>query len=230
MKLFTTQAIVLTRVMYGESDRIITVITKQYGKRTLIAKGARKSRSKLAGGIELFTENEITFTPGKGEIGTLISSRLLKHYPYILTDITRTMLGYEFMALFHKATESEIDEEYYDILRYVFEGLHQKELPIMVVQQWFLARLLSVGGHMPNLLTTQKGERLQANQMYAYDYDAMAMVNDAAGGFSDRDIKYLRILFTQSKPDRLSYIADVSAVAQKSQQLLTSLRSLYIDR
>ena len=48
-----TTAIVLKRVNYNESDRIVTFLTPE-GRFSTIAKGVRKEKSKLAGGIEMF--------------------------------------------------------------------------------------------------------------------------------------------------------------------------------
>lgn len=48
-----TQAIILRRTNYGESDRILGLITP-HGKLSVLARGARKEKSRLAGGIELF--------------------------------------------------------------------------------------------------------------------------------------------------------------------------------
>jgi len=53
MKITKTKAIVLRRTNYGEADRIIQFITP-VGKISAIAKGVRREKSRLAGGIELF--------------------------------------------------------------------------------------------------------------------------------------------------------------------------------
>ena len=70
-----SESIVLSRINYGDNDRIVTVITRDQGKIRLIAKGSRKLKSKLAAGIELFSVSEISFIKGKGDIDTLVSSR-----------------------------------------------------------------------------------------------------------------------------------------------------------
>ena len=48
-----TQAIVLRRTNFGEADRILTLLTP-LGQRGAMARGVRREKSKLAGGIELF--------------------------------------------------------------------------------------------------------------------------------------------------------------------------------
>ena len=65
-----TEAVVLRSIRYGEADRIITFITPDRGKVKGIAKGVRKQKSKLAGGIELFSVSDISFIPGRRDIDT----------------------------------------------------------------------------------------------------------------------------------------------------------------
>src|SRR4051812_43718179 len=103
MKQILTSGIVLKRTNYGEADRIITFLTPDHGKIRLIAKGVRRVKSKLAGGIELFSVSHLTYIEGKREIGTLISTRLEKHYGDIVKDIDRVQLGYELIKLLDKA-------------------------------------------------------------------------------------------------------------------------------
>ena len=45
-----TVAIILKRINYGEADEYVNFVTPDYGKLRLMAKGVRKSKSKLAGG------------------------------------------------------------------------------------------------------------------------------------------------------------------------------------
>ena len=53
LKDIRTKSIVLRRTNYGESDRILNLLTEN-GVISVIAHGVRKEKSKLAGGIELF--------------------------------------------------------------------------------------------------------------------------------------------------------------------------------
>lgn len=50
----TTRGIVLKRRVYGEADRILTILTPSLGKLEAIAKGSRRITSKLGGHVELF--------------------------------------------------------------------------------------------------------------------------------------------------------------------------------
>ena len=80
-----TLAIVLRRTDFGEADRILTLLTPE-GKKTAIARGVRKPKSKLAGGIEFFSLNEVVLIEGKSEMKTLSSARMCEFFGEILKD------------------------------------------------------------------------------------------------------------------------------------------------
>lgn len=55
MERFSEQALVLSSMDYGESDRLVTLFTARRGKLTAFAAGARKSKRRFAGALEPFT-------------------------------------------------------------------------------------------------------------------------------------------------------------------------------
>src|SRR5205085_581911 len=120
-----SSGIVLSRTNYGEADRILTLLTPDHGKLRLMARGVRKVKSKLAGGIELFSVSDITFIRGRGEMGTLISTRLVKHYGKIVQHIDRVQLGYELIKLLNTATEDRPEADYFELLQQAFAALDE---------------------------------------------------------------------------------------------------------
>lgn len=50
---FATEGVILKKRNFGEADRLLTIFTRDFGKITALAKGARRPRSKKAGHIEL---------------------------------------------------------------------------------------------------------------------------------------------------------------------------------
>ena len=53
MSSLTTTAIVLRAVNYGEADRIVTLFGRDTGRLSALARGARKSQRRFAGGLSL---------------------------------------------------------------------------------------------------------------------------------------------------------------------------------
>ncbi len=64
---YRTQGIILGKVDRGESDRLFTIYTKDYGIINLLARSERKIKSKLRSGLELFYLSEIEFIQGKAQ-------------------------------------------------------------------------------------------------------------------------------------------------------------------
>ena len=82
-----TRAIVLRRTDYGEADRILQLLTP-LGKQSVIARGVRREKSKLAGGIELFSVSEVLIHKGKSsDLGILTGAKLVEYFDAFVKDI-----------------------------------------------------------------------------------------------------------------------------------------------
>lgn len=206
MNQIVTRAIVLTRTDYGEADRIVTMITPDHGKLRLMVKGARRVKSRLAGGVELFSVSDITYIAGRGEMGTLISARLTKHYGNIVRDIERVQQGYELIKLLNRATEDDTDEAYFTLIERAFAALDEDSVPLLLTQLWFQAQLLGILGHLPQLLNDKAGHALQADKRYDFDYDSMVLIANESGKLVASDIKVLRLLFSDNSPRQLTVV------------------------
>jgi len=174
MKQTVTQGIILTRTNFGEADRIVTIITSDQGKIRGLAKGVRKVKSKLAGGIELFSVSDISFIKGRGEVSTITSTRLKTHYGNIVKDVNRTMFGYELLKIINRATEDNVGEEYFALLNNGLAGLDDDKLSQQLIELWLYMQLLKLGGHSPNLKTDVAGDKLADKQDFTFDFDKMA--------------------------------------------------------
>jgi len=62
---YVTDAIVLSRFDLGEADRVLTIITPELGKLKIIAKGVRRTTSRLGGSLEPFAELRIALARGR---------------------------------------------------------------------------------------------------------------------------------------------------------------------
>lgn len=229
MNQLVASAIVLSRTDYGEADRILTVLTPDFGKVTVLAKGVRRVKSKLAGGIELFSVSDITFIKGRSGMSTLTSSRLQQHYAGIVADLERTMTGYELIKQLHRQTEDEAEEDYFALLKGAFEALNEATVPLTTIRLWFTAQLLRIGGHAPNLQTDDQGLRLEQEQRYAFNFDAMAFAASAQGRFGADDIKFLRLVFSGYPAKVLSSVQGSAALVEATSPLVGTMRSTYLQ-
>lgn len=197
MKPIRAKAIVLRRTNYGEADRILQLLTSDYGKLSVIAKGVRREKSKLAGGIELFALCDVMIVPGKGDMGTLTSARLDTFFSHIMEEYDRLQLGYEAIKQVSLAAESINDPAYYELLKMVFTSLDAAEIDVRIVSAWFWLQLGILEGTGLNLATDDNGMKLVEESRYDFDETNMNFVYHEQGRFSTDHIKLLRILSAQ---------------------------------
>ena len=208
MSLERTRAIVLRRTNYGEADRIVRLLTP-LGQRTVMAKGVRREKSKLAGGIELFAVSDVVVNSGKGDLGILTSARLVQFYRHILEDYDRLQFGYEAINLVSKASENIDEPEWYGILSEVYMGLDVSTIPLQLTQTWFYLHYAELTGYELNLERDVAGQALAPDKTYMYDVSEKGLRLSAQGDITAAHIKLLRIMAT--KP--ISAIAQIGGVA-----------------
>lgn len=194
MLVIKTPAIVIKRINYGEADRIITVVTPQHGKLTLMVKGARRVRSKMAGAIELFSLSDISFKPGRGQINSLISARLNQAFSNIISHPERTLAGYDILIKFDQNIESASQLDEYNLLVSSLKNLNNSLVDSRLVSTWFNSQLLIVMGRQIELKLDKQGQKLVNSQNFSFDFEKMAFFEDENGKFKTNDIKILRLL------------------------------------
>ncbi|MCA9879389.1 MAG: DNA repair protein RecO, partial [Thermomicrobiales bacterium] len=64
-RLYRCEAIVLSRVDFGEADRLLTVYSRQHGKLRVVAKGARRPLSRLGPHLEYFCRTQLMLARGR---------------------------------------------------------------------------------------------------------------------------------------------------------------------
>jgi len=197
VKTTRTRAIVLRRTNYGEADRILQLLTPD-GRRGVMARGVRKEKSKLAGGIELFAISDVVIGEGRGELGVLTSARLVHFYHHIIEDYDRLQFGYEAVRLVARASETIDEPEWYDLLSEILMALDNRTIILELTQAWFYIRYASLLGHALNTEVDVLGQPLRPEEQYRYDSTEQGLVLYGAGEIGGAHIKLLRLLSTRS--------------------------------
>lgn len=196
MSVERTRAIVLRRTSYGEADRVVRMITP-IGQRSVMAKGVRREKSKLAGGIELFAISDVVITQGRGDLGILTSARLVQFYRHILEDYDRLQFGYEAINLVAKASENIDEPDWYGVLSEVYMGLDVLTIPLDLVKTWFYIHYAELGGYELNLTHDVSGQKLDSAKTYMYDSEERGFRHAEQGDITADHIKVLRIIATR---------------------------------
>lgn len=196
MKQERLRGIVLRRTNYGEADRIVQFITPM-GRRAVMARGVRREKSKLAGGIELFAESDVVVGQGRGDLGVLTSARMHVFYSHILDDYDRMNFAYEAVKLVARGSENVDEPEWYDILREVLQALNDTRIDVLLIGAWLYLRVAAVQGHEVNLTYDVHGDKLTPEKRYMYDVAEQGLRPLEKGDIHAEHIKLLRLIATK---------------------------------
>ena len=199
-----TLAIVLRRTDFGEADRIVNLLTPS-GKVSAMARGVRKPKSKLAGGIEFFALNEIVLIEGKSEMRTLSSARMREFFGEILKDFERTEFAYQAIKTVSWLCEQIESDDFFEILLTVFRSLNNFEIDLSLTKKWFNLKMAEFSGDEINLESDKNGKPLQADLTYSFDFYDKVFVEDREGDFNSNHIKFLRLMLS-SQPRIISKV------------------------
>ncbi len=187
-----TLAYVMRRTNFGEADRILSLITPE-GKISAIAKGVRKEKSKLAGGIEMFSLTELNLHFGKSDMATVTSAKMREYYGNILTDFNRMELAAMVLKKISLAAESSETPEYFEIVDACLKGINSG-MDMRLVESWFLMNLAKVSGEEINLYRDNNGEKLAIEKKYNFVASENALVPALNGMFGADEIKIMRLM------------------------------------
>ena len=213
-----TLAIVLRRTDFGEADRIINLLTPN-GKQVAIARGVRKPKSKLAGGIEFFSLNEAVLIEGKSEMKTLSSARMCEFFGEILKDFERTDFAYQTIKKVSNLCEHIESAEFFEILLTIFRSLNNYDIDLNLIKKWFNLKVAEFSGDEINLETDKNGKKLQVNLKYDFDFYDKVFVESFSGKFDANDIKFLRLMVS-SEPKVVSKIKGCDIFLNKIEEVL----------
>jgi len=145
----TVHAIVLRRKDVGESDRRLTVLTSEQGKIDVIAKGARKSASRLAGTSDPLSMSVMSLAPGKRN-RYVTQAQPVSAFRALRSDFDRLSMALALTELYAAVVPFEQpDPEAYELLRQCLEQLETHPKPIVALV-WSQVRLLETAGFQPS--------------------------------------------------------------------------------
>jgi DNA repair protein RecO (recombination protein O) len=149
-RLYRVSAIVLKRRDQGEADRLLTVLTRDRGKLTLLAKGVRRPASRKAGHIEPFTLVDLLVAKGRTWHLVTQAETVEAHRP-LREDLWRSAWAYYVAELTDAFTQEEDPHELlFDLVAETLARLDRAEDPALCVR-YFELHLLGLVGYQPQL-------------------------------------------------------------------------------
>jgi len=133
VKKYKSLGIILSSKPYRESDKLVTVFTRDLGKKIILAKGAKTFHSKKRGSLEIFSI--INFSANENQNFFDVFSEVSSDDNFVLlrSNIKKLSLAYYFVEIVSKAIgEEERNEEVYDLLiKYLYQILYRSDLKVL---------------------------------------------------------------------------------------------------
>jgi DNA repair protein RecO (recombination protein O) len=149
-RVYKTPAIVLRQRRLGEADKIVTLYTSHYGKVDAVAKGVRRTKSRLAGHLEPLTLGSYLLAEGR-ELDIVTQAETVDAYPGLRADLDRLSRGLYCAELVDRLTpEKSEGAPIYRLLEATL-GLLDRESSLDLAVRFFELRLLDELGYRPLL-------------------------------------------------------------------------------
>lgn len=82
------QGIVLRSYSFGESDRVVIIVSPNHGKLRTVAKGVRKTKSRFGGRLEPLTHIDLVLYEGRN-LDTITQVSVIEAFPHVRMDLER---------------------------------------------------------------------------------------------------------------------------------------------
>ena len=144
------KGIVLSETPYGESSKILNVLTDEYGLIGVISKGSKNIKSKLRGISNKMNYCEYTISYKENGLSTLIEGNTINSFKNIYINMNMAMYSFYIMDFVYQVLKENNNKELFDILENALtkinDGLSPELISIIVE-----LKLLKYLGVMLNL-------------------------------------------------------------------------------
>lgn len=147
MGLYRDEGIVLRTHKLGESDRIVSILTRQRGKVRAVAKGVRKTKSRFGARLEPPTHVSLLFYEGR-ELDIVTQAETLDHFRVLRDDLDRLTRAVSMLEVAEQlGLEGEGNEPLFQMLLGALRALADGNMPLVV--PGFFLKVLALEGFRP---------------------------------------------------------------------------------
>ena len=154
-------ALVVKESSSGEYDKVLTVITEQYGKLYVVGKGVKSVRSKHIASTQVFSYSAMNLRK-KGSYYYITDSDLIENYYDIRGDMLKLALASFVCDVSCEIAKQGVEER--DLLRLTLNTLYaiaKGIRPLEIIRAAFELRVASDSGFMPDLTSCRScGEEM----------------------------------------------------------------------
>lgn len=163
---YQTEGLIIKESVVGESDRIVTVLTRDEGLIRAFVRKAKASKSRGTSATALLCYSKLTIYKGK-EKNMIGDARPIKLFFELRNDIAALSLAQYFCELAGRFVPEGVNSEEY--LRLILNALYflsENKKPHALLKAAVEMRILSLSGYMPNLIACDNCGEFLTEKMY----------------------------------------------------------------
>lgn len=149
----TVRGIILSSTNTGENDRRVVLLTRERGRITAFANGARRPTSHLLAMTNPFSYGAFELYEGRNSY-TVRKAEIQEHFEGISADLDRILYGTFFLEVCDYYARENLDESQRLLLLYATEkALAGGKVPLPLIKEIFLERTMVVNGDFPDVFS-----------------------------------------------------------------------------
>ena len=150
MKELEDEAVVLRTYKSGESDRVCVLWTRHHGKLRVLAKGVRKTTSRMGGSLEPMGHVKVDLVKGRGDLWITKHVTHLERMTNLRSEYERIVAGLAVVEVVDAIpTDEAVDEGIFEMLVRALATLDNTEFHPEMVAASFFFKLLAYDGSEP---------------------------------------------------------------------------------
>lgn len=164
--------IVLKEMPLGEADKLLTVFSKEQGRISVVAKGAKKPGSRFLAAASVFAYSDMELVKGRS-MYVLRNANIISSFYGLREDFDILTSAAEIAKLTLKVIQEELpDPETMELLLKVLSFLEHKKRSPKLIEAVFTIRLLCIQGMITDLNSMDPGGafKLRSGTRAAFDY------------------------------------------------------------
>ena len=165
--------IILKQTPVGEYDRVVSILTKERGKVSAFARGARRQGNRLTAATNPFSFGRFRLYEGKSSY-TVADAEIQNYFEGLRTDYVGAYYGIYFAEVADYYTRENNDER--EMLKLLYQSLRAlcaASLPNPLVRCVFECKAIAVNGEFPG---APADRQLEESTVYALEYIASAPI------------------------------------------------------
>lgn len=144
------EGIVVRTTDYGEANKILTVYTREAGKISIMARGAKKTKNRFTAVSQLFTYGYFLYHARSG-MGSLQQGELISSFRLVREDLEKTAYAVYLAELLDRLTEDKEPNGYlFDMLLHALKWMEEGKDPD-IITRLFEMKMVYMAGCRPQL-------------------------------------------------------------------------------